>query len=513
MKIEPAFMLIRVFVILLLCADIWASKTAPELNILIKSLSPDTEIPVIITMREKLQYSRFKNLDRQKHRTGFINALRTKSESSQQAVRKLLKQKGVKSIEELWIINSIAIKANSRLISELAGRDDIESIKFDYKLSLPQMQYAQAEQAEWNIQMINAEVLWGLGFTGQGAVVASMDSGVDLAHADLYPRWRGGTNSWYDPHNEHSQPYDASGHGTGVMGIMVGGNSTGSAIGVAPDANWIAVKIFNDTGNSSFSKIHLGFQWLLDPDGDPNTDDAPDIVNNSWGLRDNINECIAEFYYDIEILRTAGIAVVFSAGNEGPQYHTSISPGNYDNCITVGAVGASGIISDFSSRGPSACYGNVFPHLAAPGQNIKTSDLTGGGAFPTEYAYVSGTSFAAPHVSGTIALLLSAFPDLNVAQFEEVLLSSAADLGLSGPDNDYGYGLINAAGAYQSAYRLFMGDFDLNCNVNLSDLAILAGEWLNADCFDCRTDMNGDKSIDFLDFAVFAKHFGSVLCP
>lgn len=512
MKIEAAFVLIPVFVFLLLCSDTQAGKTEPELNMLMEK-SPDAEIPIIITMREKLQYSRFKNLDRQKHRTGFINALRTKSKSSQQAVRKLLKQKGKKTVKELWLVNSIAVKANSHLINELAGRDDIESIKVDYKLSLPQVQYAQPEHAEWNIQMINAEALWGLGFTGQGIVVASMDSGVDLSHADLYPRWRGGTNSWYDPHNEHSQPYDASGHGTGVMGIIVGGNATGSAIGVAPDANWIAVKIFNDAGDSSYSAIHLGFQWLLDPDGDPNTDDAPDIVNNSWGLRENINECITEFYNDIEILKTAGIAVVFSAGNEGPASYTSISPANYNNTVSAGSVNSSSLISSFSSRGPSACSGDIYPFLVAPGQNIKTADLTGGGAFPTEYAYVSGTSFAAPHVSGVIALLLCAFPALNAAQLEEVLISSAADLGLSGPDNDYGYGLINAAGTYQSADRLFMGDFNLNCAVDSADLAILAGEWLSTNCVICQTDTNGDENIDFLDFSVFAEHFGSALCP
>ena len=79
------------------------------------------------------------------------------------------------------------------------------------------------------------------------------------------------------------------------MGVMVGGASGGSAIGVAPEARWIAVKIFDDAGKAPLSAIHQGFQWLLDPDGDPDTDDAPDVVNNSWGFVENLNECIEEF--------------------------------------------------------------------------------------------------------------------------------------------------------------------------------------------------------------------------
>jgi bacillopeptidase F len=102
-----------------------------------------------------------------------------------------------------------------------------------------------------------------------------MDTGVDYLHPDLADKWRGGANSWYDPNGEHATPYDANGHGTGVMGILVGGTAGGTAIGVAPGAQWIAVKLFDDTGEASESDIHLGLQWFLDPDGNPDTDDVP----------------------------------------------------------------------------------------------------------------------------------------------------------------------------------------------------------------------------------------------
>jgi subtilisin family serine protease len=109
---------------------------------------------------------------------------------------------------------------------------------------------------EPNISVINAPALWSLGFRGQGVVVASMDSGVDATHPDLAARWRGGSNSWYDPYGQHpTVPTDVSGHGTWTMGVMVGRDAGGTSIGVAPDAQWIAVKIFNDSGASTFSAI------------------------------------------------------------------------------------------------------------------------------------------------------------------------------------------------------------------------------------------------------------------
>ena len=243
------------------------------------------------------------------------------------------------------------------------------------------------------------------------------------------------------------------------MGLLVGGDAGGTAIGVAPGAQWIAVKIFNDAGSASLSAIHQGFQWLLDPDGNPDTPDAPDIVNNSWGFTNLVDTCYQEFETNLQALRAAGIAVVFGGGEASVPAgtpSTSIPPANNPGVLAVGYTDAANQIVANSSRGPSACGGGIYPQLVAPGFGVLTADLNLG--LPNPYTTVSGSSFAAPQVAGVMALLLSADPQASVEDLEQALKNSARDLGLSGPDNTYGYGLIDALRAYSylSPYKIYL---------------------------------------------------------
>jgi bacillopeptidase F len=305
-----------------------------------------------------------------------------------------------------------------------------------------------ASTVEPNLAVVRAPELWALGFEGQGLVVAVLDSGVDPAHVDLISRWRDGSNSWFDPNGEYASPHDATGHGTQVTGLLVGGSSGGTAIGVAPGAEWIAAKIFDDQGEATFSAIHQSLAWVLDPDGDPETDDAPDVVNNSWGLTDDVGDCVLEFQTDIELLKAAGIAVVFAAGNEGPWPASSVSPANNPAGFAIGAVDNAWILESSTSRGPSACAEAVYPEIVAPGVLVWTSDITLGGVFPFSYVEASGTSFAAPHASGALTLLRQAFPAASVAMLEQALMLSAVDLGPAGPDGSYGYGAVDLVAAH-----------------------------------------------------------------
>jgi subtilisin family serine protease len=475
------FLLIGSFLVCLSALTSQAAVLSPELQSALSSLGDEgneDEISVIVTLSDKPNIHIIKDQDRRLRRSKIIRHLKDKADRSQKASQTFLEgQKGEEdqiSLVDQWI-SRYGIAAD--VIRQLAAFTGVESIRLDATIQAPEVTYETSTLSEWNLNAIGAPELWSLGYTGQGVVIASVDTGVDVDHPDLNSRWRGGDNSWYDPNGEHATPYDANGHGTQTMGIMVGGNARGTAIGVAPDAKWIAVKIFDDGGTSSLSVIHQGFQWLLDPDDDPDTDDAPDIVNNSWWVGDTEGNCFPEFQNDVDTLRSAGIALVFAAGNSGPGSQTSVSPANNTNAFPVGAIDSSNNIASFSSRGPSACGGSTYPIMVAPGVSVRTSDLTFGGVFPNSYAVVSGTSFSAPHISGAMALLLSAFPNLSLSKLEWSLRSSAIDLGKSGPDNTYGHGMVDVVQAYHHVVNSLQADFDGDGKNDMAVYRTATGSW------------------------------------
>ena len=421
----------------------------PKLAVMLNQQPAGQPVSVIVVLRDQVNARSVGGRNRAERRRNLVQSLRSKSDQTQSNLRALLvaeRRAGhVQSLTPLWVVNAIAVTADQSVIDLLSKRPEVSSIVLDSTLQAPPRSASTSSALEPNVSLINAPALWSLGYRGQGVVVANMDTGVDYTHPDLAAQWRGGTNSWFDPYGQHPTiPTDVNGHGTWTMGVMVGRDNGGTAIGVAPDAQWIAVKIFNDSGTATASKIHLGFQWLLDPDGNPQTDDAPDLVNNSW---DNSNPgCDLTYEPDLQALVAGGIMPVFAAGNSGPTASTSVSPANNPEAFSVGATDNNNAIYTYSSRGPTSCGGTArtFPDVVAPGVNIYSSDLYGG------YWWSTGTSLAAPHVSGAIALLLSAFPNLTVDQQRAALTSSALDLGAPGADNTFGAGRIDVLSAYNS---------------------------------------------------------------
>lgn len=452
-----------------LCRPLGAGEIASGLSFQLEKAAPETAIPVIVTFTNRVDMARFRDRSKGIRRARMIRALKQRYEENlhRSSLKTLLQEKrGYEPIRPLWIINGVALKAGPNLIRRIAARPWVKAVKLDETTSLPEVDTANSAEPEWNLAVVGAPDLWNLGFTGQDVVVAGVDSGVDIYHPDLATRWRGGTNSWFDANDPDfdpeldNEPYDPDGHGTATMSIMVGGDAGGSAIGMAPGAQWIAAKVFDVFGEALESEILSALQWLLDPDGNPDTDDAPDVINNSWGFESLAGTCFegspgeTTLRTEIQVLRQAGIAVVSSAGNHGPNPYTSVSPANYPESLAVGAVDEYDDVAQFSSRGPSACDGDVYPDLVAPGDRfsfpygIKAADLTAGGVFPDSYRYLTGTSISAPHASGAMALLLSAFPDLAPAELEAALKASSLDLEPVGPDNDSGYGMLDVSRAY-----------------------------------------------------------------
>lgn len=377
-------------------------------------------------------------------RSMLLDMLKDQAKAGKQAVSDyLVLNDEAAEVTELWIINAIAVELRADLVAGLADLPGIESIVLDATVQGPGTGTAPTAPTYWNLDKTGVSALWSQGHTGLGVVVATLDAGVDATHPDLGPRWRGGSNSWFDPYGQHATPADSTGHGTQVLGLIVGGAAGGYQVGMAPEAQWIAAKIFDNSNQATLSGIHQAYQWVLDPDGNPATDDAPDIVNNSWALNGSQNQCVQEFAQDVALLKEAEIAVVFSGGNYGPDPGSSVSPSNDPAVLSVGAVDYYDNVDLMSSRGPNACTGGTYPTLTAPGDGVLTTDR-----MPGFYNIVAGTSFAVAHLAGGMAVLRSAFPDATVTQLETAVVSTAADRGTAGPDNDYGEGMLDLVAAH-----------------------------------------------------------------
>lgn len=405
-------------------------------------------------------------------RAAIINALQQTARNSQAGVLQTLSSPLAASglsgqatpaadIRPLWIINAVAAKGSLSTILALAARPDVEIVRLDKEVKLEGWEEGKLEEilqpsnlpalqssSEWGVAKIRANLVHqALGITGAGVVVANIDSGVDWQHPALQSKYRGYTGpgklpqhlgNWYDATGEGaSYPVDGEGHGTHTMGTMVGDYG----LGVAPGAKWIAVRAFDSSGSAESSWLHAAFQWILAPNGNPAL--APDVVNNSWGTTIGSS---TEFQTDIQALISAGIYPVFSAGNSGPDGGTITSPGSLDIVLAVGATDINDDIALFSSRGPSP-WGKLKPDISAPGKDVR-STLPGGA-----YGLLSGTSMAAPHVAGVVALMLQAAPALanNFNSISSTLRSTAIPLGNPVPNNDYGWGRVDAYNAVMAA--------------------------------------------------------------
>ncbi len=385
-----------------------------------------------------------------------IRSLQAEAVTSQVEINQFLQNdhtpENITNIQHFWVINGFSLQATAAMILDLAARPDVAQVFLEETFQAPAVE--PQDTGGWdNLGKINAPAMWALGFRGQGIVVANLDTGVDVTQPELSGQWRGGTNSWYDPYGNHLSPAElpvgcaSRGHGTATMGVMVG-----ETVGIAPNAQWIAAKIFDDNCSATTTGILLAFEWVLDPDGNPSTPDAPQVVNSSWGgttpscgPQDATGKYI--FQPALQTLRAAGILPVFSAGNSGASGDGSSSyPGNYPEAFPVGATDNMDVVASYSARGPNYCVNPpaTYPEISAPGSAIYTAGLG------NTYTTLNGTSLAAPHAAGSLALLLSAFPEgLSMQQQESALVLSAVDLGDPGPDDSYGYGRLDVLAAYQ----------------------------------------------------------------
>ncbi|HVO81491.1 MAG TPA: S8 family serine peptidase [Terriglobales bacterium] len=408
-----------------------------------------------------------------------VNALRQAATQSQAPIRAFLDQRGV-PYQSFYIVNMIKVTGDRALMQELAARSDVSRIDANphVRTALPvptgfDSKTDSVTTVEWNVQRVGAPRVWAHGFRGEGRVVASADTGVQWDHPALKSHYRGwnGTTvdhdyNWHDATSQHSPtPIDPYGHGTFTDSEMVGDDGAGNQVGVAPGAQWIACRNMDAGGNGAPSTYTECFEFLMAPypvNGDPSQGDpslAPDSINNSWTCPASEGCSVNTLLAVVNSVRAAGIFPSMAAGNSGPSC-SSISdpPAVYDSSVTVGATNSANQISSFSSRGPVTADGSnrVKPDLSAPGENIRGA--VPGNGYQSGW---SGTSMAAPHVAGGVALLWQAKPalvgdvDTTEATFEatahhQKTTSNCGGTAGKSPNNVFGYGIINLVQAVKA---------------------------------------------------------------
>ena len=344
------------------------------------------------------------------------------------------------SVDRLYrLIPAIAAKLPEQALTELRENPLVAYVEEDKTVTTIEPTYTPlmlksfsaesvADESEyqeaWSVQHIGSKEAHDKGITGREVKVAVIDTGIDYNHEDLDANYRGGYDFIYDD----DDPFDDSwnSHGTHIAGI-IGAEVNGSGVvGVAPEVSLYAVKSLDGGGFGTLGTIVAGIQWAVD--------NGMDIINLSIaGVDSQVLQEACDAAYE------AGLLIVAAAGNTFSGAVTS--PAAYDSVIAVTGTDQTDQRGFFSPLDPKV-------ELAAPGLGIRSTAQYNG------YAELSGTSQAAAHVTGTAALALSAgVGDVNGdgwvdnRDVRQRLQATAVDLGESGRDDEYGYGLVNAAEA------------------------------------------------------------------
>jgi len=333
-----------------------------------------------------------------------------------------LNDKRIKRMEKAGDIDVLENISNLD-VSKLLKSDKVKTVEEDAIATTQAHNVTiQAQTLPWGIDRIDAELVWPGGNNANTMKVGIIDTGISSSHPDLQANIKGGINT--------IRPFkgwnDDNGHGSHVAGIIGALNNTSGVVGAAPQVDLYAIKVLNSAGSGYISDIIEGLDWAIA--------NKMQIVNMSLGCN-----CPSVALSDaVKKVNQAGIVQVAAAGNSGSAV---IYPAAYPEVIAVSATDSSNNIASFSSRGPEV-------DIAAPGVSIL-STYKG-----KNYATLSGTSMASPHVAGAVALLLNNPVDASYdadndgkwdpSEVLSKLQSTAMDLGVTGIDDLYGAGLLNA---------------------------------------------------------------------
>src|SRR5262245_53181973 len=351
---------------------------------------------------------------------------------------------------KLDLINGEVLELPNGVLKQVASHPSIFRVHYDRPLKTSNYRTAVTVGAR--------TVQESLGYTGAGIGVAIIDSGITTWHDDLtnnssklYPYGNQRVAKFVDFVNGRTQPYDDNGHGSHVAGTIAGNgyDSKGEKAGIAPNASLVSLKVLDQNGQGSISNIIAALGWVA----------ANAKTYNIRVVNLSIGAGVYESYWTDPLTLAAkgvtdqGITVVAAAGNIGKnglgqlQWGGITAPGNAPWVLTVGASSTNGTLTrlddtmaPYSSSGPTAIDFLAKPDLVAPGTGTVSLSVPGSTFYLTKAAYLvagkgglglmpylalSGTSMAAPVVSGTVALMLQANPNLTPNLIKAILQYTA----------------------------------------------------------------------------------------
>lgn len=418
----------------------------------------DLEVLIVLAARADLAPAQFQT-------DLAVRLMRAHADAAQAELATTVDMLGGTVRQHFWLTNMLLADLPAGAVEDVARLASVARIVANAEVEVPEHNVSASAPAEpgsqtWGIKKIGADRVWSeLGLTGDSVKVAVLDTGVDARHPDLAdqlftqdpddPTYPGGWAHFDgDGTMVGDTPHDLVGHGTHVSGTVVGGDASGTQIGVAPAADLMAVNVLPG-GNGTIAQVIAGMQWTLAPTdrfGNPAGEPA-DVVNMSLGTESYVRE----FVEPTRNMVLAGVFPSFSIGNWCSPDTTS-SPGNVFEAVAVGATDVNDRVGMFSCgevvyrsdwSDPPGDWPDswVVPDISAPGVQILSTLPNG------EYGWSDGTSMATPHVSGTVALMRQADPELSVDRALQILADTSSFDDRYGPERPnprYGWGRVNA---------------------------------------------------------------------
>ena len=462
----------------------------PGLHDVLESAMEGDFIPVNLRLAKQIDgdllYRKSRNLKAASERRFYVvNALKAFSAQHQEDLLTFLRaaeERGeLRRLRPFWIGNVVSCEVTPTLLRQLMQRDDMAHIGYNKRRPILEsaaegVGEANADlyspsswEATWSVSLVGADQVWDMGYSGEGVVVAVLDTGVNYDHIDLAGNMWEHPDYPYHGYNFADNDYDTKdqqGHGTHCAGIVAGTGAAGTATGIAPSATIMSVQVLDSGGYGDEADVWAGLQFAIEY--------GAHILSVSLGWHHSWDPDKAMWRMIMDNALSTGIIASVASGNEGnweqapnevrtpgnvppPWLHPDqLIEGGLSAVVCVGATNNEDQLASLSSKGPVTWQevdpyndypfdpgmGLIRPDLVAPGVDVISLHHTNNQGYRT----MTGTSMATPAVAGLMALMLSKNPNLLPEDISHILETTAVPLG-EGKNNSFGSGRINAVEA------------------------------------------------------------------